>query len=44
MVEGFGLKGEEEKCFAGDFKDEAVAPLIHEGGVGEGASGARVEV
>lgn len=42
VVEGFGLKGEEEKCFAGESKDEAVAPLIHEGGVGEGASeGAR---
>lgn len=38
-VEGFGPKGEEEKCLAGESKDEAVAPLIHEGGVGAGASG-----
>lgn len=43
-VEGFGPKGEEEKCFAGESKDEAVAPLIHEGGVGRAPRGAPGEV
>lgn len=34
--DGLAVEGDEEKHFAGDFEDEALAPLFHDGRVGEG--------
>ena len=35
-VDGVAVEREEEKHFARDFEDEAVTPLLHNGGVGKG--------